>query len=129
MPKKMPVQNDNFDEAMFAKLLATTTPAELLTLLNSVSLTDKSKDYSEQAEDNASVLENDELQPGGLKLVKRQGGEDKGSDYSLVFRHEPSNCFVKIKAYYDSYEGLDFYNQLWFEVKATEKTITVYTKK
>jgi len=64
-----------------------------------------------------------------FKLVDRYGGEDQGSDYWSVYSFSDSSevVFIQFDGWYASYDGSTF--EEFFEVKAVEKTITVFEKK
>lgn len=82
-------------------------------------------DSDEQTEFRAAVL------CAGLtfKFVDRYGGEGEGENYWSVYSFSDGNevVFIKFDGYYASYEGATF-DEL-YEVKAVEKTITVFEKK
>lgn len=64
-----------------------------------------------------------------FEFVDREGGEDQGSDYWSVYSFNDSNevVFIQFQGWYASYDGSTF--EEFYEVKAVEKTITVFEKK
>lgn len=64
-----------------------------------------------------------------FELVDRYGGEDQGSDYWSVYSFTDGMelVFIKFDGWYASYEGSTY--DKFYEVKAIEKTITVFEKK
>lgn len=64
-----------------------------------------------------------------FEFVDRYGGEDRGSDYWSVysFTDGMEAVFIQFDGWYASYEGSTY--DKFFEVKAVEKTITVFEKK
>lgn len=64
-----------------------------------------------------------------FKLEDRYGGEDQGSEYWSVysFSNGYEVVFIKFDGWYASYDGSTF--DEFFEVKAVEKTVTVFEKK
>ena len=64
---------------------------------------------------------------GPCEEVEKVGGEGKGDHWYKVLLFTDHNVYIKIVAFYSSYEGRSFDG--WHdatEVKPTEKTITVY---
>jgi hypothetical protein len=70
----------------------------------------------------------------GFKVTPKKGNRIKSeSDYDihqLVYKitSEDKVLLIAIDGYYSSYEGTDFSNGVWYEVKEVEKTIKVYEK-
>jgi hypothetical protein len=64
-----------------------------------------------------------------FKLEDRYGGEDQGTEYWSVysFTNENEVVFIKFDGWYASYDGSTY--EEFYEVKAVEKTITVFEKK
>lgn len=64
-----------------------------------------------------------------FKFVDRYGGEDQGSDYWSVYSFSDGSevVFIQFQGWYASYDGSTF--EEFYEVKAVEKTITVFEKK
>ncbi len=64
-----------------------------------------------------------------FKFVDRYGGEGEGENYWSVYSFSDGSevVFIKFDGWYASYEGATF--DEFYEVKAVEKTITVFEKK
>lgn len=65
---------------------------------------------------------------GTIEVVDKYGGEGKGEDWWKIYYFSDHNIYIKIKGYYQSYLGIEFYDG-WdscSEVTPKEKTITVY---
>lgn len=65
---------------------------------------------------------------GNHEIVARRGGEDKGSDWYIVYYFINHDIYMKIQGYYSSLFGVEF-SDGWenaYEVKPQTKTITVY---
>lgn len=65
---------------------------------------------------------------GIVKQIEQYGGEDQGSNWYVIYYFEDHDVYIKVTGYYQSYSGLDFYNE-WDcckQVIPQEKTITVY---
>jgi hypothetical protein len=61
--------------------------------------------------------------------VEQHGGEGKGSSWWSVKYFPKEDIYIKVKGYYESYNGTDFYggyDDTCSEVKPEEKTIIVY---
>ena len=68
-----------------------------------------------------------ELGLGPVEEVYQYGGEGEGERWYSVKHFQDHDVYIRIDAYYSSYEGCDF--QGWEsceEVRPKEKTITVY---
>jgi hypothetical protein len=63
---------------------------------------------------------------GQIKCVKHEGGEDEGSHYETVYHFIDHGIYIKLVGYYSSYEGADFSDAEYEEVKPREKTVIVY---
>lgn len=61
---------------------------------------------------------------GEVKQVAQKGGEDQGSEYYQVF--SVGDFLVKIEGYYTSYDGNDYDSAEFEQVRALQKTVTVY---
>jgi hypothetical protein len=57
---------------------------------------------------------------GEVKEVDSYGGEDKGSDWYTVKHFIDHDVYIRIDAYYSSYDGTDFDNSEYEEVFPTE---------
>ena len=60
----------------------------------------------------------DELGP--CKKVDSYGGEDQGTDWYVVWNFTDHDVYIRIDAYYTSYEGTDFENSKFLQVYPTE---------
>ena len=68
-----------------------------------------------------------ELGLGEIEEIEQEGGEGQGDHWHSVKYFKDHDVYVKVVGYYSSYEGANFDG--WadcYEVKPTEKTITVY---
>lgn len=65
---------------------------------------------------------------GEMNVVASYGGEGKGEDWWKVFHFVDHDVYIRIDGYYQSYDGVNFYDgwDCCKEVKPVEKTITVY---
>jgi len=57
---------------------------------------------------------------GEVKEVDSYGGEDQGSDWYTVKHLVEHDVYIRIDAYYSSYEGADFVDSYYEEVFPTE---------
>jgi len=82
--------------------------------------------------DDDNIVEfKQELTNAGIKFefVDNYGGEEQGSEYWSVYSFSDGNevTFIKFDGYYASYDGSTY--EVFYEVQAVEKTITVFEKK
>jgi hypothetical protein len=71
----------------------------------------------------------------GYKLGKveeiydaKQGGEGKGENWVRVYHFKDHDVYIKVQGYYQSYSGVEFYNEWdsFSEVTPSQRIITVY---
>lgn len=65
---------------------------------------------------------------GVVKQVAGYGGEGKGEDWWKVYYFEDHNVYIKVDGWYQSYNGVEFYEG-WDSCKNVspkEKTIVIY---
>jgi hypothetical protein len=63
---------------------------------------------------------------GPFEEVYQQGGEGEGDNYSIVWHFIDHDVYLRVDAYYSSYEGIYWDESNFYEVKPKEKTIVVY---
>jgi hypothetical protein len=63
---------------------------------------------------------------GEWKEVRQVGGEGEGETWYSVKFFKDHNVYIRTDGFYSSYNGTDFENGYGYQVKPTEKTITVY---
>lgn len=63
---------------------------------------------------------------GEVKQVYSQGGEGKGENWERVYHFIDHNVYLSMCGYYQSYNGVEFYDYEPTEVKPKQKIITVY---
>ncbi len=63
---------------------------------------------------------------GKVVEVKQVGGEGEGETWYSVKHFVDHNVYLRIDGFYASYNGTDFNDGYGYEVKPTQKTITVY---
>ena len=67
----------------------------------------------------------DSLELGEIKVVDEYGGEGQGDEYWVVYHFVEHDIYIRVDGWYSSYEGSEF-EDYGYEVRPTEKTITVY---
>ena len=75
-------------------------------------------------------FDSEELGLGEIKQVDQYGGEGQGDEWYVIYQFADHNVYLKVEGYYQSYNGVEFYEG-WddcFEVTPQEKTITVFEK-
>lgn len=68
----------------------------------------------------------DSLGIGEIEEVEQYGGEGQGDTWYSVKYFKDHDVYIRTDGYYSSYNGTDFDEGYGYEVKPTEKTITVY---
>ena len=63
---------------------------------------------------------------GKYEIKEEKGGEGEGEHWSLVVFLKEHDVYIRVDAYYQSYEGTDFSDSDFEEVKPKTKTVTVY---
>lgn len=66
---------------------------------------------------------------GIIKEVEQYGGEDQGSTWYTVRHFVDHDVYIRVDAYYSSYEGADFGDSIYVEVFPTEVTKIEYLPK
>ncbi len=61
---------------------------------------------------------------GEVKEVAQKGGEDQGSEYYYIY--SIGDFLVKVEGHYTSYDGTEWGDNDFKEVRPTTKTVTVY---
>lgn len=78
---------------------------------------------------SASILADNYNLPNELGVVERvdhYGGEGQGELYYDVLYFKDFDVYVKIRGYYYSYDGIEYYDDAISEVKPVKKEITVF---
>ncbi len=64
---------------------------------------------------------------GKCDIIDEEGGHEGGGEYAHRVRFfEDHNVYIKLEGYYSSYNGTDFYDYDYEEVKPVERMVTFY---
>lgn len=63
---------------------------------------------------------------GEVEEVEQYGGESMGETWYSVKYFKDHDVYIRIDGFYASYDGTSFYDGYGYEVRPTQKTITVY---
>jgi hypothetical protein len=88
----------------------------------------KGKSYPGVDWEAISKLWLDSIGLGEYEEVDQYGGEGKGDTWYSVKYFKQHDVYIRVDGYYQSYDGVDFYNgwESCKEVKPVTKTITAY---
>lgn len=91
-------------------------------------LEETKKLYSESVSDFAYDESNTIPNVGNFKEIDQHGGEGEGERWWSVKHFVDHNVYIKVKGFYSSYNGVDFFDgwDCCEEVTPKEKTIIVY---
>jgi hypothetical protein len=78
-------------------------------------------------EEEPYILESAEYDLGEIETIERIGGyEGSGEHFHIVIYLPKFDIYLRADGEYQSYRGVEFYDNYWYEVKKQIKTITVY---
>jgi len=105
------------------------TGKEILQILNE-NYSTSSIAYGELGEFQNQLTEQEQQeiidQLGEVKQVYSRGGEGKGDEWSRVQHFVDHDVYIRVDAYYASYEGTDFDGASVYVCKPIEKTVVFY---
>ena len=73
-----------------------------------------------------NIVASIEAEVGPWTEIDQHGGSDEGPTWWTVKYFSKHDVYIKLSGYYSSYNGTDFDEYDYQEVKPTEKTITIY---
>ena len=65
---------------------------------------------------------------GEFEEIEHEGGEGEGEKYHIVWYFKDHDLYIRLDGYYTSYNGTDFDDYEFYEVRPKQVTITVYEK-